>query len=126
MKLRILNAIILLCLGAGFVASASNGSVIRPPNFIVILGEGAGWTSTSVQMDDRMPASKSANIRTPNLERLARSGMRFSDGYAASPRCTPSRAGLLTGINPARLHMTFVHLGRGDNGSAFNGRVITP
>jgi arylsulfatase A-like enzyme len=77
-------------------------------------------------MDDRNPASKSATIRTPNLERLAASGMRFSDGYAASPRCTPSRAALLTGKSPAQLHMTFVGDGRNDNGGSANSRVIAP
>ena len=82
------------------------------PNFIVIYGEGSGWASTSVQMDDRNPASKSSTIKTPNIERLAATGMRFSDGYAPSPRCTPSRAALLTGRSPAQLHMTFVGDGR--------------
>ncbi len=78
------------------------------PNIILIVGEGAGWTSSSVQMDDRNPASKGRGINTPELERLAATGMRFSDGYAASPRCTPSRAALFTGISPAALQMTFV------------------
>jgi len=59
-------------------------------------------------MDDRNPASKGAGVRTPGLERLATAGMRFSDGYAASPRCTPSRAAIFTGISPAALQMTFV------------------
>ena len=63
-----------------------------PPNFVFILGEGHGWSSTSVQMDDAVPASKSAFVRTPNLEKLAAGGMRFANFYAPSPRCTPSRA----------------------------------
>jgi arylsulfatase A-like enzyme len=96
------------------------------PNFIVILGEGSGWTSTSLQMDDRNPASKNSTIKTPNIERLAAAGMRFSDGYAASPRCTPSRAALFTGRSPAALHMTFVNEGKRDSAGEANGRVITP
>jgi arylsulfatase A-like enzyme len=100
------------------------------PNFIVIYGEGAGWASSSVQMDDRSPASKSATIHTPNLERLASAGMRFSDGYAPSPRCTPSRAALLTGRSPAQLHMTFVGDGRRglQEGEFLNtgGKLLTP
>ena len=98
----------------------------KQPNFIVILGEGAGWTSTSVQMDDRNPASKGADIKTPNLERLAAAGMRFSDGYAASPRCTPSRAAIFTGKSPAQLYMTFIGEGKKDSGTDVNGRVIPP
>ena len=97
-----------------------------PPNFIVIYAEGSGWTSTSVQMDDRNPASKGTSIRTPNLERLAALGMRFSDAYAPSPRCTPSRAALLTGKSPAQLHMTFVNEGKRDSDSETNSRLLTP
>ncbi len=96
-----------------------------PPNFVVILGEGAGWTSSSVQMDDRNPASRSSVLKTPNLERLAAGGMRFANGYAASPRCTPSRAALFTGRSPAALHMTFVGDGkRGDEAAL--ARVLAP
>ena len=63
------------------------------PNLVVILGEGHGWSSTSVQMDDAVPESKSAFVRTPNLERLAREGMRLAHFNAPSPRCTPSGEG---------------------------------
>lgn len=82
------------------------------PNFVVVLGEGAGWSSSSVQMDDRDSTSKSTTLHTPSLERLAAAGMRFAQGYAASPRCTPSRAALFTGLSPAALHMTFVGTGK--------------
>jgi arylsulfatase A len=96
------------------------------PNFVFILGEGHGWSSTSVQMDDAVPASRSAFIRTPNLEKLAGGGMRFANFYAPSPRCTPSRASLLTGKNPARLHMTFVSEGKKETGGNTNGRLLAP
>lgn len=100
------TTVLALSVTTAFVSAAAQ------PNFIVIYGEGSGWASTSVQMDDRNPASKSSTIDTPNIERLATAGMRFSDGYAPSPRCTPSRAALLTGRSPAQLHMTFVGDGR--------------
>jgi len=108
------------------VATAPLLAATPQPNLIVIYGEGSGWTSTSVQMDDRTPASKGTSLRTPNLERLATAGMRFSDGYAPSPRCTPSRAALLTGKSPAQLHMTFVNEGKRDSAGELNGRVLTP
>ena len=63
------------------------------PNFVLILGEGHGWSSTSVKMDEAVAESKSTFVRTPNLERLAREGMRFAHFYASSPRCTPSGEG---------------------------------
>lgn len=43
---------------------------------------------------------------TPNLDSLAASGMLFSNAYAASPVCSPTRASIMTGQNPARLHTT--------------------
>ena len=105
-------------------SSAQNNTNQRPPNFIILMGEGQGWNSTSVQMDDAVPASKSSFIQTPNLERLAKEGMRFANAYAASPRCTPSRAALLTGKTPALLKMTFV--GQGARGIADNSRKLIP
>ena len=84
------------------------------PNFVVIMAEAQGWAQTSVQMDDRVPESRSRVFRTPAVERLAREGMRFTYGYALSPRCTPSRAALFTGRSPAALRMTFVGAGRAD------------
>ncbi len=100
--------------------------VSPPPNFVVVLGEGHGWSSTSVQMDDAVPESKSAFVRTPNLEKVAQGGMRLANFYAPSPRCTPSRAALFTGKSPAQLHMTFVGEGRKENGGNPSGRITPP
>ena len=105
---------------------AANAAAGKQPNFIVVLGEGAGWTSSSVQMDDRNPASKGTGIKTSSLERFAADGMRFSDGYAASPRCTPSRAALFTGRSPAALHMTFVGDRIRGGGETVNTKVFPP
>ena len=90
------------------VAAAPAG----PPNFVVIMAEAQGWAQTSFQMDDQVPGSRSRTFSTPAVERLAREGMRFTFGYALSPRCTPSRAALFTGRNPAGLRMTYVGIGR--------------
>ena len=49
---------------------------------------------------------------TPNLDRLAAQGTRFTSAYASQAICSASRAGLLTGLNPARLHMTTFLPGR--------------
>ena len=87
---------------------ARTAATPRPPNFVVILGEGHGWSSTAVPMDDAVAGSKGTLARTPNLEQLAQAGMRMANFYAASPRCTPSRAAIFTGKSPAQLHMTFV------------------
>jgi len=52
--------------------------------------------------------------RTPNLDRLAGQGMRFTSAYCAQPICSPSRAAILTGKTPARLHLTTFLPGRAD------------
>ena len=45
-------------------------------------------------------------LRTPHLDGLAKQGLRFTNAYAASPVCSPTRAALMTGLAPARLHIT--------------------
>ena len=121
MRLQLLTLSVLLA-----ALSAVRAEAGQQPNFVVVLGEGHGWSSTSVRIDDAVPESKSACVRTPNLETLAQGGMRFANFYAPSPRCTPTRAALLTGKSPAQLHMTFVGEGKKESGVNANGRVITP
>ena len=97
--------------GAGVCGLAATNVFATPkhPNFVFIQGEAQGWTSMSVPIDDRISNSVSDLFYTPNLARLAKGGMRFSNFYAPSPRCTPSRASYLTGKSPTKLHMTFVN-----------------
>jgi arylsulfatase A len=76
------------------------------PNIILFFVDDQGWTGTSVPMDPNMPNSKSDYYRTPNLERLASQGMRFSRAYSAGPNCSPTRASLQTGLSPAQLQFT--------------------
>ncbi|CAN5308481.1 sulfatase [soil metagenome] len=52
--------------------------------------------------------------QTPHLDALAKQGLRFTSAYAACPVCSPTRAALMTGLNPARLHLTTFLPGRGD------------
>jgi arylsulfatase A len=99
-------AVVLLLAAGPWLSAAAR------PNIVLILGEAQGWASMSAPLDDRHPeGSRSSFILTPNLDRMAQAGMRFSDFYAASPRCTPTRAALVTGRSPALLHMTFVNEG---------------
>jgi len=68
------------------------------PNFVFILVDDLGWADVGCYGSDLH--------ETPNIDRLARQGMRFTDAYAAAPVCTPTRASIMTGKHPARLHMT--------------------
>ena len=61
------NAVPLAFVVAALCALGGRSLAVDKPNFVVILGEGAGWTSSSVPMDDRNPASKGIDIKTPNL-----------------------------------------------------------
>ena len=57
-------------------------------------------------MDDLVPDSRSDFYQKPNLERLAGEGIRFTNGYAASPVCSSSRASVQTGMSTARHGIT--------------------
>ncbi|MEM7234071.1 MAG: sulfatase-like hydrolase/transferase, partial [Planctomycetota bacterium] len=93
-------------------SAKSASSESKRPNFVFILTDDQGWTGLSVPMDKRRTNSKSDFHRTPNIERLAASGMRFSRGYSPAPNCSPSRYANLTGKTCARLSFTDI-VGRG-------------
>ena len=64
------------------------------PNFLVILCDDLGWGD--------LASYGHPHIQTPNLDRMAKEGVRFTSCYSAAPVCSPSRAGLLTGRSPNR------------------------
>lgn len=74
------------------------------PNIIVFLVDDMGWEDTSVPFADyQTPLNR--QFHTPNMERLVREGMKFTNAYAA-PVCTPSRTAMLSGMNPAHSRIT--------------------
>lgn len=72
----------------------------RPPNVILILADDQGYND--------LGCYGSPTIRTPNIDRMAEQGMRFTDFYSPAPVCTPTRGGLLTGCHPQRLGLGLV------------------
>ena len=68
------------------------------PNILFILADDLGWRDLSCYGSDF--------YETPNIDQLASEGMRFTDAYAAANVCSPTRAAILTGRSPARLHLT--------------------
>src|SRR5436305_8309314 len=84
----------------------ANDVLAAPPNVVLILMDDLGGRDVSCY--------GSTYYRTPHIDRLAASGMRFTDAYAACPVCSPTRASILTGKYPARLHLTDWLPGRRD------------
>ena len=91
------------------------------PNIVLILADDQGWTGTSVPMDQSVRGSASDLYRTPNLERLAAQGMRFSNGYAPAPNCSPTRMSIQTGKTAPRLGATDIIDVVPRGGDAFGG-----
>src|SRR5262245_59837566 len=87
------RALFFLCLLVRPLAAMTG----QPPNLVIILADDLGWGDLSCYGHP--------SIRTPNLDRIAEEGMRFTDFYVAACVCTPSRAGLLTGRLPVRSGM---------------------
>jgi arylsulfatase A-like enzyme len=93
---------LLALLGSALTAMAADR-----PNVIFILADDYGWRD--------LTCYGSTFYETPNLDRLAAEGMRFTQAYAACSVCSPTRASILTGKYPARLHITDWLPGRGDS-----------
>jgi arylsulfatase A len=70
----------------------------RRPNIVVIMADDLGWRDLHCYGMEKLD--------TPSLDQLAAEGMRFTNGYAGSPVCTPTRAAMMTGQSPARLRIT--------------------
>src|SRR4051794_39873772 len=71
------------------------------PNILLIIADDFG-----VQQLGCTASSPDAFFSTPQLDRLAGEGVRFTHAYATAPVCSPARASLYTGIHPARLRIT--------------------
>ena len=87
--------------------SASLSSVAAPPNFIMVLIDDMGWGDFS--------CFGNKDAKTPNIDRMAAEGIRFSQFYVNSPICSPSRCALTTGQYPQRWRVTSYLNNRGDN-----------
>lgn len=68
------------------------------PNFLFFLIDDLGWSD--------LGCYGSTFYETPNIDKLASEGMLFTDGYAACPVCSPTRASVMTGKYPARINLT--------------------
>ena len=100
LKRLILGGMILF--GIGF----SNAQEMQKPNIILILTDDLGIGDISCYY---------GRYKTPNIDKIAKQGVRFTKYYSASPICSPSRAAILTGQAPAKLNFTTFLNTREDN-----------
>ncbi len=82
-------AVLILATSSPFVSSDDR------PNFVIMVADDLGYGD--------LGSYGHPEIRTPNLDRLAEEGLRFTDAYAAAPVCSPARTGLMTGRIPSRV-----------------------
>ncbi len=87
------TTLVLLFLLAGSALAAGSG-----PNFVFVLVDDLGWRD--------LGCYGSSFYETPNVDSLARSGMRFTNAYAACPVCSPTRSSIMTGKYPVRTAIT--------------------
>ena len=100
------------------IISGCGKIVDRPPNFLIILIDDLGSQDVGCYGQKY--------IQTPNIDKLARQGMRWVNAYSAAPVCSPSRASLLTGKSTARLHFTGHITATGRHRYPEHGRIIPP
>ncbi len=87
-----IQTVLIMLIGCATVLAADR------PNIVFILADDLGWSD--------LGCYGSTFYETPHLDSLAKQGMRFTDAYAACNVCSPTRASILTGKSPARLHLT--------------------
>ena len=99
-----MGAVVIACAVSG---CARAGEPADPPNIVLIYVDDLGWKDLGVQ--------GSAYYETPNVDRLAAEGLRFTNAYANAPNCAPSRAALLSGQYAPRTGIyTVASAARGD------------
>lgn len=100
---RIPKLLLLTALIAGMIAPAvprpQSVQAARKPNVVFILGDDLGYCDVSLYGCREIP--------TPNIDSIAAAGVKFTNGYASAPVCSPSRAGLITGRNQQRFGFEF-------------------
>src|SRR5687767_14843207 len=101
MQMIRLLALLLLTIAVGCASSRNSvSSTARKPNIIVIVADDLGYADVGAQ-------GISKDVRTPNIDSIAKNGVRFTNGYVSCPVCAPTRAGLMTGRYQQRFGFEF-------------------
>ena len=91
---------LIVCLTAGsqHAYGQKSNPAKKAPNIVLIMADDLGWKDLHCYGNEKLD--------TPNIDRLAKQGLLFTDAYSAAAVCTPTRAALMTGESPARLNIT--------------------
>ena len=81
-----------------FLSSCQKSREVIPPNVVMIIADDLGWS--------QIGCYGSSFYKTPNIDELAKSGIKFTNAYSAGSICSPTRAAIMTGKYPARLDLT--------------------
>ena len=81
-----------------FLISCQKFRQVIPPNVVMIIADDLGWS--------QIGCYGSSFYKTPNIDDLAKSGIKFTNAYSSAPICSPTRAAIMTGKYPARLDLT--------------------
>ena len=93
-----LMIVLIVCLSVAAPAFTDDRPSDDRPNIVILLADDLGWTGLSCFGSDL--------YETPNLDALADKGVKFTNAYSACTVCSPTRASVMTGMYPARLHLT--------------------
>ncbi|MDB4459243.1 sulfatase-like hydrolase/transferase [bacterium] len=97
---QVVGVCLLSMLAVGEVALGANAKEgKKAPNLVFILADDLGWSDTTLY-------GTTSFYETPNIERLAKRGMLFSNAYTAHPLCSPTRCSIMTGLEPGRTGFT--------------------
>ncbi len=95
------------CAGGNAIEPAAGTQAQKRPNVILIMADDLGWGDTGY--------NGNRNLRTPNLDEMAASGVVLERFYSAAPVCSPTRASVLTGRHPFREKVFFAMVGDSQN-----------
>ena len=93
----------------------SCGQPTDKPNIILIFVDDWAWNGTPIRMNDEIENSAMPVLRMPNLQTMARNGMKFRNAYSGAPQCSPSRVALQTGQSSPRNGFTVFMNARGSD-----------
>ena len=106
-------------------ALTSNAQEVSHPNIILFLVDDMGWQDTSVPFYNNQQTALNQRFHTPNMERLAQMGVRFTEAYACAIS-SPTRCSLMSGMNASRHRVTNWTLEKDQKTDAISSTITLP